>query len=169
MANTFELISAVTVGSGGAATIGFSSIPTTYTDLQLVLSARTNFGTAADQIILTLNGSSSSFTSRIIYGSGSAASSASLTTGYLGTNQNADLTASVFGSGSIYIPNYLSSSNKSISADTVQENNASNAYAVMNAMRWSNTAAINALTVAPNSGGSWVQYSTAYLYGVKNA
>ena len=30
MANTFELISSVTVGAGGAASIDFTSIPSTY-------------------------------------------------------------------------------------------------------------------------------------------
>ena len=37
MANTYVLISSSTVGSGGAASIDFSSIPATYTDLVLKL------------------------------------------------------------------------------------------------------------------------------------
>lgn len=169
MPNTFTLIASSTVGSGGAASIGFSSIPSTYTDLQLVVSARTNYGTAADQILLTLNGSASSFNCKLVYGSGSTVASAALSTNYIGTNENLDLTANTFGSMTVYIPNYAGSGYKTISADSVQENNASNAYAVLNASLWSNTAAINALTVAPNSGGSWVQYSTAYLYGIKSS
>ena len=40
MANTYTLISSVTVGSGGASSIDFTSIPATYTDLCLVWSGR---------------------------------------------------------------------------------------------------------------------------------
>jgi hypothetical protein len=35
MATTYEIIASVTVGSGGAANIEFTSIPATYTDLVL--------------------------------------------------------------------------------------------------------------------------------------
>ena len=42
MATTYTLISSVTVGSGGAASIEFTSIPSTYTDLVLKLSARSS-------------------------------------------------------------------------------------------------------------------------------
>jgi hypothetical protein len=35
MANTYEAIATVEVGSGGASTIDFTSIPSTYTDLVL--------------------------------------------------------------------------------------------------------------------------------------
>jgi hypothetical protein len=40
MANTYEIISSVTVGAGGAAYIEFTNIPQTYTDLNLVFSGR---------------------------------------------------------------------------------------------------------------------------------
>ena len=49
MANTFKKIQTVTVGSGGAASIDFTSIPQTYTDLKIVLSARTNRANATDE------------------------------------------------------------------------------------------------------------------------
>jgi len=40
MANTYTLIASSTVGSGGAATVSFSSITATYTDLCLLASVR---------------------------------------------------------------------------------------------------------------------------------
>jgi hypothetical protein len=40
MAATYKLIETVTVGSGGAANIEFTSIPQTYTDLKLVISGK---------------------------------------------------------------------------------------------------------------------------------
>ena len=58
MANTYTLISSVTVGSGGAANIEFTSIPATYTDLLLKLSTRTTRSTATDSNKLTVNSAS---------------------------------------------------------------------------------------------------------------
>jgi hypothetical protein len=77
-------------------------------------------------------------------------------------------TANTFGNTDIYIPNYAGSANKSVSVDTVEENNGTTARALLGAILWSNTAAITALGLTPVSG-SFVQYSTATLYGIKNS
>jgi hypothetical protein len=55
MATTYKLISSVTVGSGGATTMTFSSIPQTYTDLLLKISSRNTTG-GADNHRVTFNG-----------------------------------------------------------------------------------------------------------------
>ena len=75
-------------------------------------------------------------------------------------------TASTFGNAELYIPNYTSSNNKSFSADSVTENNATAAYSQLIAGLWSNVTAITSLSLAPSSG-TFVQHSTATLYGVK--
>ena len=166
--NTFTLISSVTVGSGGASSIDFTSIPSTYTDLLLKVSARNNTsGAATDQLWISFNGSTSSFSNKILYGTGSAASSTSIAR-YVGALDNPDYTASTFNNAEIYIPNYAGSNYKSVSADGVNENNATGVITALAATLWSNTAAINQVTLTAN-GGSFVQYSTAYLYGIKNS
>ena len=69
--NTLVKIQTVTVGSGGASSIDFTSIPQTYTDLCVVLSARgTNAGTGANDGHLTFNSSSTGYSSRLLYGTG---------------------------------------------------------------------------------------------------
>ena len=166
MPNTFELIASNTVGSGGAATVTFSSIPSTYTDLCLKGSIRwegnVNF------CYISFNGSSANFTERRLYGTGSAVGSQS------DTGNNALLgvadsnTADTFSNGEIYIPNYAGSTNKSFSIDTVQENNATAAFAFMIAGLWSDTSAITSITLTPDTY-DFAQYSSFYLYGVKNA
>ena len=168
MANTFELISSVTVGVLGASSIDFTSIPSTYTDLCLKLSVRGSDLDIYTALTLNLNGSATGFTGKIIEGSGSGVASGNPTTGIGDPNGNTS-TANTFGNVEIYIPNYASSNYKSISVDGVGENNATTAYAFLVATLWSNTAAINRVTVSPTAGKSWVQYTTAYLYGVKNA
>ena len=170
MATTYTLISSVTVGSGGAATIDFTSIPATYTDLIVKFSPRTNRATqVADIVSLSFNGSTSNRTVRELYGSGSGTFSGNTTNMYAGYVPCAGATGSVFGNVEIYITNYASSNFKSVSVDSVSENNATESYANLQANLWSNTAAITSLTLTPVVGTLFVQYSTAYLYGISNA
>jgi hypothetical protein len=170
MANTFELIASSTVGSGGAANIDFTSIPSTYTDLQLVLSAR-GTSTALYANIKLNNSSSAIYSLRTIYGDGSAAASqndsgATYFERFLMVSSA--YTANTFSNGMLYIPNYAGSTNKSVMFDSVNENNATSSQMFMVAGLWASTAAINQITLTPNTG-NFAQYSTAYLYGVKNA
>jgi hypothetical protein len=167
MANTFELIASSTVGSGGAASIDFTSIPSTYTDLCLKLSVRDTNAGAAVNMFIKLNTSTANFTAKGLSGTGSAAQSYNITDGYLGVINGAGSTSSTFSSGELYFPNYAGSTNKSFSNEIVQENNGTTAYAQMQAELWSNTAAINAISLTPTT--LFAQYSAAYLYGIKNS
>lgn len=174
MANTFELISSYTVGSGGAADITFTSIPSTFTDLCVKFSTRTNrTGADIDEVLLTFNGSTSAYSFKYLWGFGSGAPSSD---GYssqpaiygASTSDNAN-TSNTFGSGEFYIPNYASTNYKSLSFDSVSENNATTAVAALGAGLWSDTSAVTSIKLAPRVGSLFNQYSTAYLYGVKNA
>lgn len=169
MANTFTLIASSTVGAGGAATITFSSIPSTYTDLVLKVSAR-NTTSVERELWINPNGSTANGSGRALWGNGSTTGSYSPTRfeafGYIaGTG----MTASTFSSVDVYIPNYTASTNKSLSGDGVTENNATLGYNALNAGLWSNTAAITSLDLVLAGGVNFAQHSTAYLYGVKNA
>jgi hypothetical protein len=172
MANTFELIASSTVGSGGAADINFASIPSTYTDLSLAFSLRDNSSaTVVNNILFTINGTSTGYSERILRGvgpTGVVSSSRSAANIGLVYSATALATSNTFCNGNIYIPNYAGATNKSISIDDVTETNATEAWQIFNAVLWSNTAAITSINLAA-SGASFVQHSTAYLYGVKNA
>ena len=164
MATTYEAIATVTVGSGGAANIEFTSIPATYTDLLLKFSTR--YDLDVNTFDFKINGVTTSQTARRVIGTGSSAVSSTYTE--IQTNPSG-ATASTFGNGEIYIPNYAGSNNKSLSIDAVSENNGTLAYATLEAWLWSNTAAITSLTLAGRSSAKFVQYSTATLYGIKNS
>lgn len=167
MPNTFTLIQAVTVGSGGSASIDFTSIPSTYTDLVVKLSTR-NTGTDT-WMNLKFNGSSSNWSMRYFQGSGTAVSSGNDPANTYSVQQTISTnTANTFGSAELYIPNYTSSNNKAVSIDHVTETNATTAYQSLTALLWSNSAAINQVTITPNAG-TFAQYSAAYLYGIKNS
>jgi hypothetical protein len=166
---TYIQIATVTVGAGGAASIDFSSIPSTYTDLLLVGSVRSSNSNNYGDVFFTFNGATTNRSARYLEGSGSAAASGTQTTMGAGSGQGNSATASTFGNFQLYIPNYAGSTNKSSSADGVGENNATQAYATLTANLWSSTAAINQITILPLSTFNFVQYSTASLYGIKNS
>ena len=167
MASTYELIASVTVGAGGASSIDFTSIPATYTDLVVKLSTRGTYSSFNDSVYYHFNGDTSSRTVRTLVGTGTAAQSQSYSTMMLRDGVGSTATSNTFANGEIYIPNYAGSTYKSSSGDIVSENNATDAIKGMTANLWSNTAAINRVTLTGD--GNFVQYSTAYLYGVKNA
>ena len=168
MANTFELIASYTA-TGSVSSIDFTSIPSTYTDLCIVASVRTDAAVVGKTLEITFNNSTSNRTSRRLSGSGSAASSSSFTNLYAGVMPGSSATASTFGNNLIYIPNYAGATNKSYSADGVSENNATEAYAQLYAGLWSDTTAISSIQLFAATSGNFVEHSTAYLYGVSNA
>ena len=166
MPNTFTKIASNTVGSGGVATVTFSSIPATYTDLLVKVSARTNRTEIDDLLDIRPNGSTSNRTFRFVRGDGSVATSDVINRAYI---NSASSTATSFSNTEIYFPNYSGATNKSISIDSVLENNATEAYAALQAMLWSDVTAISSLVFAPLIGTSFNQYSTFYLYGIKSS
>ena len=171
MATTYTLISSVTIGSGGAANITFSSIPATYTDLVVQASLRSTDSGSSLGLALTFNGTTSNFTNRFLNGGGSSGVSSSTTARYLGEYNASSSTASTFTNTLIYIPNYASGNFKSYSLDNAQEDNNTSAFVTFAAGLWSDTSAITSisLTRLSNGIGNFAQYSTAYLYGISNA
>jgi hypothetical protein len=166
-----QIGSAVSVGVLGAANITFSSIPSGYTDLVIQLSTRTDRAVAsADNLSVEFNSDTTSgnYTSRRIIGDGGSASSETIAKN-AGLVPATTVTASTFGSIQIYIPNYLGSTAKSYSYDSVTDNNGTTAYAVLGAGLWTGTAAITNIKLFSANAANFVQYSTAYLYGVSNA
>lgn len=172
---TMTKLATVTVGSGGAASIDFTNIPATYTDLLLKCSTRQNGTANGYRLHLRFNNSSASeYSSREFYydnataGNGSGSSESYIRAAFV---QNGAFTANAFNNVEIYIPNYLSSNYKSTSSDGVDETNAQANYLSINSGLWSNTAAINRITLSEygGSGTIFAQHSTATLYGVKAA
>jgi hypothetical protein len=168
MATTYSLIASSTVGSGGASSITFSSIPSTFTDLLVKISTKTSFdwlacefnnsgGTAYDQFYVRGDGSNTSSGNQ----DNQAAAYATI------TGQN--VTANTFGNAELYIPNYTSSKYKSILGDGISEANQTAAYVYLVSSLWENTAAITQIKLTKASGGNFDQYSTAYLYGISNS
>jgi hypothetical protein len=171
MANTYKAIATTTLGSA-AASIEFTSIPATYTDLLLKISVRSAAtGSTAVRCQLRFNGAAndSNLTFRRLYGDGSGTGSDSGSTGHVAWMPDGSATANGFSNIEVYIPNYAGSNNKSFSADGVMENNATTAYMGLFADLWSSTAAITSIKIFEDNGANLVQHSSATLYGIKNS
>jgi hypothetical protein len=172
MPNTFTLIASSTVGSGGAGSITFSSIPSTYTDLKVVASIRMA-GTNSDTGVY-FNTAATDSSDKNVSGNGSTAFSdnhSGQQSIYIGPVDTTNQTANTFSNFEMYIPNYLGSNQKSVSIDHVQENNGTAAYATLAAGLSTKTAAISSITFYGYGGVSltYAQYSSFYLYGIKNS
>jgi hypothetical protein len=159
-------IARTVVGASGAPTIVFSTIPASFTDLMLFCSFRTS--SVGSYAGFTFNGTTSGYGGRLLFGSGSgnAATTEHATNEiqYFETNDSTQ-TANTFNNGFLFMPNYNSSSNKLVSYDVVNENNAVSAQQRILAGFWNNNAAISSITI-DSLTGDFVQYSSATLYGI---
>jgi hypothetical protein len=173
MANTYKALSTVTVGAGGVASISFTNIPQTYTDLVLVTSLRGATTGAASSIFFNINSmGGTSYGVTGLQGSGGSITTASTTYAVAGQINGGATTANTFTNTSFYFPNYTNNTiNKTFITDSALENNS----ATVNALDWQTsvvgtTAPITSITISDGSSGlNLVQHSTATLYGVFNA
>ena len=171
MGANYVKLETITVGEAGASSVTFNNIPQSgYTDLKIVASARTNRGTyGTDAIWIKLNGSSTGYSGKQLYGFGTTITSNSTTNpleNYAGAT-DAINTANTFSNIEWYIPNYTSSNYKSVSSDgSAEDNSSANNMNTLAASLWSNTAAITSATLIPGYGTAFAQYSTFSLYGL---
>ena len=173
MAITYTLIASSTLGSS-AATVNFSNIPNTFTDLIAKFSVRAT--DASDWMIVKLNNiTTTTYSETWLRGTGSAASSARQDfTNYYGGNGNDLLinlsgsTSNTFTNGEMYIPSYTANANKSTSFFMATENNATAANMTALAGIWRNTAVINQIEF-DTAGTSFTAGSSFFLYGIKNS
>jgi hypothetical protein len=166
--NSYSSIATQTVGSGGASSITFSSIPSTYTHLQVRLFGRQSSG-GFDQAHIQFNSdTSNNYATHNLNGNGSSAGTGYTTStnkisvsAISGSNQNAN----VFCGSVIDILDYANvNKNKTTRALSGVDNNG-DGYVWFVSGVWMNSAAVNTITLI--CGANFVQYTTAALYGIK--
>ena len=155
--------------STSASSITFDSIPQTgYSDLKIMVSARSTYATNGDLGYIYFNGVGTNQTVRRLQSDGSSVTSNTYSTIYFGAAGASD-TANTFCNAEIYVPGYTSTTNhKSVSIDSINENNATTAYQRLFAGLWSSNSAITSVTLYPNNG-NWDAGSSFALYGIANA
>ena len=160
----------VQVGSAGASTITFSSIPSTYKHLQIRAIARSARTEPEDYIYLRFNSDTgNNYAWHSLEGSGSAAaaqgvaSTAQIFTMWITTAQSS---ANIFGAGVIDILDYANTSKfKTVRTLTGDDKNGSG-YILLNSGLWRNTNAVSTITLTNHGATNFQQYSSFALYGI---
>lgn len=163
-----QLIQTITVGAAGQAQVEFNAIPTGFDDLVLLCSARTNRPSQfTDGLRIIFNGDLGNTSSRFLFGYNNSTSSGtrSILSGASTTASNA--TANTFSNNYIHVPNYRSSTSKSVSSDGVSETNGAEGAQFIEAGLWTGTAPITAIWLTSETSNSFVQHSSFTLYGIK--
>lgn len=178
MSTNMELITSVTVGSGGASSVTLpvtGTIPATYTDLKILMSVRSASGGLAYSIFMKVNNLTSSiYSQKSLEGAGSGTPYGFSQSGVndavrLSLTNGPTSTSNTFSNSEVHIANYASSNYKSVSVSTVTETNATEIYSDLTAYLVSTTDAITSLTfTAESAAGNFVEGSTFYLYGISN-
>ena len=164
------LIASNTLGSA-AASVTFSDIPGTYTDLGVRISPRSDASFKSRVLKVNFNNvTGTSYSCTYLHGNGSSVSSgraSNTSTIQDATVPAATATSNTFGSTEIYVPNYTAATNKPISIFSLAEDNATAADLYATAGLFSNTSAITQIEFA--TSGNFVSGSSFFLYGIKNS
>lgn len=173
----YDSIATVTLSS--TTTITFSSIPATYTHLQIRITAKTDRPTYNNDLVsLRFNGdTASSYTSHHVKGTGAGASTeaaVSLNKIYLGGNIGDTVNAAQnYGSAIIDLLDYASTSKyktmRSLSGYDANGGGSDPGIVSLSSGLWSSTAAITSITLLAGEGTGLASGSTAALYGIKGA
>lgn len=169
--NSYKSIDTKIVGVGGIASITFTSIPSTYKNLQIRLLGKSNRVDANEAIGIQFNGDTgNNYGTHGIWGDGASAATAQLNypssaislpwvAGSLSTN--------AWGVGILDILDYTSTNkNKTVRGLQGYDNNGSG-QAGFGSGLWTNTSAITSITIKPFYGTLWNQYSHFALYGIE--
>jgi len=172
---SYESIATVTVGAGGASSIDFTSISSSYKHLQIRYISRCSRTDVGDSLGIQFNGDTgSNYTRHYIDGNNSVVyfgASTSQTLSNSGYQAAANTAANCFGAGVIDILDYASSNKaKTIRVLAGVEDNTASAgnIAYRSGLWYATPAAITSIKLLATSGTqNFVQYSSFALYGIK--
>ena len=167
--NSFESIATVTAGSGGSSTIDFTSIPSTYTHLQIRGIARSTFsGTGDTTIFMRFNSDSgANYSWHRLYGYASVGgdTSTSTTSAAVGVTARDSEPANLRTPIIIDILDYKNTNKyKPVQGFSCVDTNGGLSI-FLNSANWRNTNAITSISLYTAS--NLAQYSSFALYGIK--
>ena len=170
--NSYESISTVTVGAGGASSVVFSSIPSTFKHLQIRYIARGTASTSSnldlEMYFNTDTTQSANYRQHRLIGTGAAVSSDTYS-GYITPGRIAT-TGALTNNFAVSVCDILdytnTNKNKVIRALSGLDNNDTTGLIFFDSGVWLNTAAISTITLT-QSTYNISQYSQFALYGIK--
>jgi hypothetical protein len=166
MPGSYDSISTVTVGAGGASSITFSSIPSTYTHLQIRAILKNTSSTTYAAMRFNSD-SGSNYSAHYLDGNGStlliggAANYDRSYFGYAGTSSQTNF----FGASVVDILDYKDTNKfKTVRILTGVDVNGSGGYIELSSSSWRSTSAITDLNIF--FANNFAQYSSFALYGI---
>jgi hypothetical protein len=172
--SSYESIATVTVGSGGSASIDFTSIPSTYKHLQIRAIVKTAFANAQDGLKIQMNGATgASYNYHYLGGNGagsgySGAGGASAQTFMQSVSVAGATNANIFGVVVLDILDAFSTSkNKVLRAIGGVDNNGAGVVEMWSGLYLS-TNATDSIKLYSFNGSNISQYSSFALYGIKD-
>lgn len=176
---SFESIATVTVGSGGATSAEFTSIPATYSHLQVRLLARDTRNASGDNFSIQFNSDTTAanyVSYHWILGDGSTVTAGALAAGVqgqivIGEVSTAQTSASIFSAGVFDILDYANTNKyKTVRSLSGADNNSVYGKAILYSGLWMNTNAVTSIVLkSRNAGYNIAQYSHFALYGIRSA
>lgn len=168
----YDSIATVTVGSGGAANVQFTNIPTNYQHLEVRYIARSNRADVTDLIGVRINGATGStdYAYHELYAAGGV--------GVIGIGSEAMMRpaaitgstalASTFGAGTITVLDYNSTSKrKTIHVFGGCQINTTTGQLSLGSGMLKTTDAVTSITLLPAFSTGFLQHSSFALYGIK--
>ena len=163
MATTFKKIASVTVGSGGSSTIDFTAIPSTYTDLIMIVSGKAS--SVSQSLRATFNGdTASNYSTTFLSGNGTAATSSRET-----SRSDGILFGVATTSGNSACIGQINDYSNTNTFKTLigRRGSGSNANVAADVGLWRNTAAINTIAITLDGSQNIAAGSTFKLYGIE--
>jgi hypothetical protein len=168
---SYESIATVTVGAGGSSSISFSSIPSTYSHLQIRGISRSTFSNAGgDYLALTFNSDTgANYAQHQIGGNGTSVGAAAYTSqnsGYIQRGTAALNLSNTFGAFIFDVLDYTNTNKYKTVRNLGGYEDNTNGTIYLASDLWMSTSAITSLSLAPSTG-NFSQYSHFALYGIK--
>lgn len=161
----YESIATTIVGAGGASSVTFSSIPSTFTHLQIRYINRNT--TAIDSLIIRFNSDTgSNYVRHKLSGDGSSASAAAATSSTYMASADYPAGTSTFGAGVIDVLDYANTNKyKTMRLLAGYDANGSGIIDLRSNL-WQSTSAVTRIDITSNSN-LFAQYSHFALYGIR--
>lgn len=163
---SFESIQTVTVGAGGASSVQFSSVPSTYKHLQIRALA-SGGSSGGYSCFMQYNGdTASNYSYHGLRGDGSAAGALSGTSTVYGYIGSGEIIANGFAGFVIDILEYANTNIYKTSRALAGGDANGVGYIALGSGNWRNTQAVDTIRLT-NNNGNWNQYSHFALYGIR--
>ena len=171
--NSYESIATVNVGSGGAGTVSFTSIPSTFTHLQLRGIAKQTGGSQQASFTLQINGDTgANYAWHGLYGISSVTATASVSDNLYREINFMTSTDTLDNAYSVFVMDFLdyasTNKNKTLRSLGGCNYNTNGGIHLQSGLWMNNTTAISSLTFTPGAG-NFNQYSQFALYGIKGS